>query len=277
MALFKFIRGDAFVRHRMRKLTVICLVMMIAVKAANSECNFPSSLWCSSKEIAKDCNVSEQCRTAMKMDPFAGPVNMTLYYESLCPDCKNFFARQLNQTWYALGTHVLNLTLVPYGNADEKLNKETGTWIFNCQHGKEECIGNVIETCAINILDNISVYFPFISCMESKNIYPDKAAKQCADAMGIDVNPIMTCANGQKGNLLEHEMALRTNALKPSHRYVPWVTINGVHTEKMERMAEEDLLSLICETYKGDPPKICLQHLSMERKSVMDSKRNGIN
>lgn len=63
------------------------------------------------------CKVYEQCKLALRIDPFAGPVNMTLYYESLCPDCKRFFATQLYQTWQVLGTRVLNLTLVPYGNA----------------------------------------------------------------------------------------------------------------------------------------------------------------
>ena len=51
---------------------------------------------------------------------------------------------------------------------------------------------------------------------------------QCADTWQIDLAPIMSCANSAKGNSLEHEMAVKTDALEPSHRYVPWVTINGV-------------------------------------------------
>jgi interferon gamma-inducible protein 30 len=52
------------------------------------------------------------------------------------------------------------------------------------------------------------------------------------------------------GNQLQHIYAVRTENLQPQHQYVPWVTINGVHTEPMEREAERDLVKLICQTYK---------------------------
>lgn len=246
------------------------LVLLTVVSVVYCGCHLPPSQWCSSEETARACGVFNQCVAAMKPDPFAGPVNLTLYYESLCPDCKRFFATQLYQTWKAVGTKVLNLTLVPYGNARETEDK--GTWVFECQHGKEECVGNIIETCSINILKDINVYFDFIYCMEGKTSMPEVAAKECAFGMGIesDLPAIMTCANGAQGNMLEHQMALMTDALNPPHQYVPWVTINGVHTEKMERMAEEDLLSLVCETYKGIPPKVCLQDYNKSGRCYRD-------
>lgn len=84
----------------------------------------------------------------------APKVAFTLYYESLCPDCQQFIGQQLYPTYLKIG-QIINLTLVPYGNAQEF--RRGDKWVFECQHGPHECEGNLIETCALSILNNISV------------------------------------------------------------------------------------------------------------------------
>ena len=92
---------------------------------------------------------------------------MTLYYETLCPDCRQFVSTQLWSAFEAIGS-IMNLTLVPYGNAKETYRqvtnfrkkriffflininflyetKETKLWQFTCQHGSEECWGIYIH------------------------------------------------------------------------------------------------------------------------------------
>ena len=51
---------------------------------------------------------------------------------------------------------------------------------------------------------------------------------QCAEKLGIHYEPIKNCSTTEMGNKLEHEMAVVTNNLNPPHKYVPWVTLNGV-------------------------------------------------
>lgn len=241
------------------------LVVMVTIVTSQvlGYCDLPPSLWCSSTDVAQRCGVHKQCQEWSQGSAMATPVNLTLYYESLCPDCRNFFQGQLYNMWTALGDDrlkVLNLELVPYGNAREQ--KIGDKWVFQCQHGNLECVGNMIDTCAINLLKNISVYFPYIHCMEVSDLSPTDAAKKCAIDQGIDVAPILNCADSDMGDQLEHMMAQKTDALNPPHKYVPWVTLNGVHTEKIEKEAEEDLLKLICDTYQGPKPVACDQRKS---------------
>lgn len=66
---------------------------------------------------------------------------------------------------------------------------------------------------------------------------------QCAKQQGIDIQPIMDCSTSSLGNSLEHQMALKTEALNPPHEYVPWVTLNGVKIGIFWKTIE---LSLFC-------------------------------
>ena len=52
----------------------------------------------------------------LKSQADADLVNLTLYYETLCPDCRGFMTGQV-WTAYNSVASIMNLTLVPYGNA----------------------------------------------------------------------------------------------------------------------------------------------------------------
>jgi interferon gamma-inducible protein 30 len=64
--------------------------------------------------------VEQQCE-AFVWNAEAKPVQFALYYESLCPDCQRFFKQQLWPTFQKISS-IMNLTLVPYGNAMVCLN-----------------------------------------------------------------------------------------------------------------------------------------------------------
>ncbi|XP_028407156.1 gamma-interferon-inducible lysosomal thiol reductase-like [Dendronephthya gigantea] len=186
-------------------------------------------------------------------------VNITLYYESMCGGCMYFIKNQYYPAFQAIGS-IMNVHLVPYGNANEK--EKGDKWVFSCQHGKQECIGNLIETCAIHFYPKASDFFPFIHCIEVSEVYPSTAAPSCAQKFHLNYSKIESCANGDLGNRLEHEMALKTEALKPTHTYVPWVTLEGVHTKEIQNEAESNLIELICKTYKGPVPSGCEKYQS---------------
>ncbi|CAF4193870.1 unnamed protein product [Rotaria sp. Silwood2] len=170
-------------------------------------------------------------------------------------------ATQLLRTYQTI-LDIINITIVPYGNAHETYNPTTRLYQFVCQHGPDECLGNLIHTCVLNFYPAIEQYMPFVNCTESTLGDVTTIAKQCAEKTKIDFDKIDACTNSTLGNQLQHMYAVQTESLQPPHKYVPWITVNGKHTEEMEHEAERNLIKLICKYYKGpNPPAECKKHL----------------
>ena len=83
-------------------------------------------------------------------------VKINVYYESLCPDSKNFITQQLGPVYQKFKKY-LRVELRPYGNANTTWQawrdpkKEGGRWGFECQHEKSECIGNLLHASLIGV------------------------------------------------------------------------------------------------------------------------------
>ncbi|XP_012683397.1 gamma-interferon-inducible lysosomal thiol reductase [Clupea harengus] len=239
----------------MKGVTLLIFAACLAVGASFSlSCKYPPSVWCSSLEIATECGVLRQCPdfNNTKSDPSS--VGVALYYESLCPGCRQFLTSQLFPTWVML-SDIMNVTLVPYGNAQESYDGKQ--YKFTCQHGEKECLGNMIETCILNGVPPANAFL-ILFCMEASADVV-KAGQACVElhAPSVKWETIMTCVKGDEGNKLMHENALKTGALKPPHEYVPWVTINGEHTDAMQETAMQSLFNLVCSLYKGEKPPAC--------------------
>lgn len=239
-------------------LLLLCLTIWLNAElggsAVPSSCSLPPSKWCSSLDSAIQCGVLKQCLEleSTRQLKNADPVHVALYYESLCPGCRWFLTEMLFPTWLMLHD-IMNVTLVPYGNAEEKCVGTTCN--FTCQHGPAECLGNTIEAC---LLKKSSEAFAIIFCMES-SVNVIKNAQACVGLYdpSLKWETVMSCANGDEGNQLMHQNALKTKALKPPHQYVPWVTINGEHTDELQTQASNSLYNLVCSMYKGPSIPAC--------------------
>lgn len=96
------------------------LLLLVISSGLLASCPSNTTEWCSNIKIAKSCNVVKQCWeniwSVKKKNLQVDLVNFTLYYETLCPDCKNFMSSQLLYAFLTV-KEIMNLNLVPYGNA----------------------------------------------------------------------------------------------------------------------------------------------------------------
>jgi len=148
----------------------------------------------------------------------------------------------------------MNFSFFPYGNAHE--TQHGSSWTFKCQHGPDECKANTIMACAMHYHNNASNYFPFVECLESSNS-PVTAGQNCAKEVGWnDWDSIDSCSTGDLGNQLQHVIAVATDNLVPSHRWTPWVVMNGKPLSSSQ--LSQSLINLVCNAYTGsDKPPAC--------------------
>lgn len=78
----------------------------------------------------------------------------------------------------------------------------------------------------------------------------ETVAEQCARNTSIDLTPILQCVNSRSGNQMQHFYAVQTETNKPKDAFVPWVTLNGQHTEDIQEQAQINLIRLLCKNYK---------------------------
>eukprot|EP01084_Bolivina_argentea_P185143 319290_1 len=155
---------------------------------------------------------------------------------------------------------MVNISIYPYGNANER--QSGGKWTFNCQHGANECNGNMVETCMINLAGfDQNQFMDFILQYEAKlrlsSSNPYATAKTVFDGIKTNVSwtDMQSCMGtsgakgGKNGNVFEHQMALWT--AQTHHQYTPWITLNGKHSDDIQNSCTSSTLQCTCNVYKG--------------------------
>ncbi|CAL5424630.1 unnamed protein product [Camellia sinensis] len=154
-------------------------------------------------------------------------VSLGLYYETLCPYSADFIINYLVQIFDTGLISILDLNLVPWGNARILANNT-----FDCQHGPLECLLNTVEACAISVWPDLHQYTQWETCFEK---------------LDLDPTLITECYSSGYGKELELQYAAETNTLQPPHEYVPWVVVDGVPLYELE-------LQYAAETNTLQPP-----------------------
>ncbi|KAJ2947820.1 hypothetical protein O0L34_g9608 [Tuta absoluta] len=167
-------------------------------------------------------------------------IKLEVYYETLCPDCKRFFKTELVPLMKQMHEHI-DLRMFPYGKV-RKSYDQNRTLVVKCQHGPDECYGNKLHACAIDLLQTAADnpdWFSFIGCLMA-NHSNDAAADLCAKELNIDPEPIKACAKVDRGSqLFSHYGKLSS---KVPYTFVPYVVIDG---NPMGR--HRKLISAVCD------------------------------
>jgi len=186
-------------------------------------------------------------------------VKINLYYESLCPYCRNFIVSQLGPTFTKFKKY-LDVELNPYGNARMRPNPyKKGQYIFNCQHGEPECRGSIMEACIIDKLPTNHSPVPVVYCIEkSSNPSSPYVVQQCLKQKGVTsptFEEVQRCANGPEGNAIFAKMGKQT----PPHGGVPFVIVNGHYDQVIINEALRDLSGMLCRYFLRRVPE-CGHH-----------------
>ncbi|PNS99241.1 hypothetical protein POPTR_016G122200v4 [Populus trichocarpa] len=195
--------------------------------------------------------------TSRKISRNSEKVTMSLYYESLCPYCSSFIAGPLAQVLETDLMTILNLRLVPWGNAILDSNNT-----IECQHGEDECYLNIIQACAINLWPDLKKHFDFIKCIEKQYKAPDRYGAEeswevCSGILRLSTQSIKKCYDSGHGKELVLQNGKETDHLRPPHKYVPWVVVDD--TPLLDDYGS--FIHYVCKAYKGKSlPKTCSSH-----------------
>ncbi|CAN7944532.1 unnamed protein product, partial [Ixodes hexagonus] len=185
-------------------------------------------------------------------------VKVRLFYESHCPYSQRFITDQLWPTYQKLGKS-MKVRLVPFGLAtkNETTRKDTKRVIeIKCHHGTKECLANMIQTCAIAMTRPVYRSLEFISCMSASKS-PYDVAQTCAKSVGVKWKVVDRCVKSKLGTLLFYKMGQKTWAIAPRIVYVPYIEIDGQHSETLQEQATSNLLKLVCSRLGSKKPLAC--------------------
>ena len=138
------------------------------------------------------------------------PVEVTIYYEVLSKSSREFLTHQFFPTFAKLSLYIKPI-LIPYGNTNssqEDGNKGITLEGLHCNHGFDECQGNLVHACAIkhtqlNDSNSVGLLMGYIGCMVSDleilNPKADDIGQKCARFAKVDWNTIYTCTQNGEG------------------------------------------------------------------------------
>ena len=65
----------------------------------------------------------------------------------------------------------------------------------------------------------------------------------------INWDNLRDCIDGQQGDRFLVAYSHKTFNLNPNHNYIPWIVIDGKHSDQMQREGERNLIKYLCDNH----------------------------
>ncbi|XP_058795514.1 gamma-interferon-inducible lysosomal thiol reductase-like [Phymastichus coffea] len=203
-----------------------------------------SKLWSSYSENTRVKKIFESAKENTQQ------ILITVYYEALCPDSRNFIIKQLVPTFESLEDYI-EVQLIPYGKAETIVTSDD--YVFKCQHGELECEANIVHACSINKITDSRKSLELIACMIRNNLQPFDILESCAGGLD-EYKTILNCAQSNEGRRLLAKYGEVTNDLNPKVNFIPTITLDNEFDNQI--LILKNLMNQVCQRLLS-PPKIC--------------------
>lgn len=134
----------------------------------------------------------------------------------------------------------------------EFIGDQTETGELTSMHGPKEVRGDMVQACAMK---HSPKWFDMVLCQNKNWKSVDTNWEQCAKDLGMPVDAIRACADGQEGKTLL--AASYSKAKEKGAQGSPTIHIGGKDYEGSRRPA--DMMRAICAAAKGAPPSACAE------------------
>ncbi|KAH0822276.1 hypothetical protein GEV33_000516 [Tenebrio molitor] len=163
----------------------------------------------------------------------------------------------------------IQLEFVPFGKATH--NFVDNKWLFDCQHGPNECKGNKYQSCALAQNNGQDKDVAFVHCvMRERNPADVSKMQKCANRVNINWNKISNCARTAQGDDLLARNGNKTNNLEQNISFVPTVVYDDKYDDYLQERSLVDFVAVVCSKIAGERPQICANRRLPDRRFFAD-------
>jgi interferon gamma-inducible protein 30 len=186
-------------------------------------------------------------------------IKVQVYYESLCPDSRQFINTQLAPVGKDL-LQYLDIKFIPFGKSNySTLGSDVR---FDCHHGPNECYGNKIHACIIENVQTDSyrpetreqLILQYIDCMMGLSRQDAEfPIEKCATNIKYkNWENIRDCANFTSGSKLLQQFGDQTMNFQNPLQSVPTIVFKDKYDMDVQRRALADFQKLTCDMLKTE-------------------------